>query len=523
MVRFKSIFIILSLLVLTNSLLKAQRSGPAYYEDRQIIIRYVPPIGTMFLYGGKFFSQYYDEPTNHPIMEFRLYPYLYYGYESFGIYVQFMTRYLENDFYEIAGNSDNNDEENFGYDNSLIPNIISKGRIYLLNYFILQRNLQYYFGDILQTVRIGKLWIDYSPYTIYRTFGPEGIEWSGKIFPVNYDMFYSYNRVADTNYSTMSYQTNGRSMLGGKFNYENSDYISGEFIGLYYYADKFRNEKMDSIRIYKNGILDILNLEFLNVERYHIERDSGKVGFWKNFLSRYPDNSEAKYFYGRYTQYLMSMNLKNVFLTFIYRETTPDFMPYNAVTWMRYKPLESAIYDWIYETERAIKVNETGYQLNLNYNIAGVKFENVFEWTKYMDSSYIGPWLEANPPGFKFKFNVQYLIGWVTVSHKLTEKITSLERLQNFYTELYIPISGSLYIDPQMEYFKKKRSDGTVTDKIVQFLQIGYKVGNLDFKYEMKYSPINMDEPTWMTRNPYYIDQTWGIDNFIRFRVEYDF
>jgi len=521
MVKRVLTILIISLVFLSS--LYGQRIGPAYYEDRQKIVKYIPPIGTMFLYGGKLFCQYYDEPTISPDLETRVYPYVYYGYESLGLYVQFMTRYMDHDFYEIKGNSKNNDEENFGYDNRLIPNIIPKGRLYLLNYFILQRNLSYYFGDFLKTIRIGKLWINYSPYTIYRTFGPEGIAWEGSILPVQYEMFYSYNKIAGTNAKTGFSQTNTRQMMGAKFLYDNPRLFLAELIGSHYYAEGLRTEKIDSIRIGKTGIFDIIYLEFLNVERYHIEGDT-PYGFSKTlFTSDIPPayTPFTKYFFGRYSHILTDVNLKIVYLTFIYRETTSDFFPYDELTWMRYEPLQSETYDWIYETERAVKVNEQSYQLNLSYNIAGFKFKNTFDWSQYLDNDSIKPWMQS--PELLFQLEVQYLINWVNVTHKLIQNTLTSDRLQNYYTELWIPITGSLSVIPHWEYYRKKRSNNVMTDKLVQFLQILFQKGTMKFMYEMKYSDINMNEPNWLTAHPYYKDQTWGIDNFIRFRFEYDF
>ncbi len=521
MVNFRRLILIIFILLALLDLSFAQEGAQPYFEEQEEIVKLEPPIGTMFLYGGKFVFQYFDEPTRSAEGEVRAYPYIYYGYESLGIYVQPMVRYYKQELYEIQS-----EEENIGYDDTLIPNIQSKGRIYLFNYFILQRNLQYFFGDFLQTARIGKLWIDYSPYTMYRTFGPEGISLGGKILPVKYEMFYSYNTTAGSNMKTSVYETNSRNMIGSRFLFDQPGYFLLELIGVYYNAASLRNEKAASIKIGKSGIFDIIYIELLNAERYHTEGDAGH-GFWGILFHKdaIEENKPwTKYFYGRFSRILTSLNLKLAYLTLSYTETTANFLPYDDFTWMRYEPLQ-ATGDWIYEEERAISVNEKSYNLQLAYTLAGIKLQNSFEWGTYLDPDIKKPWMIASPPGLLIELSAEYLVGWVTITHRLYQKTAGPEKFQNFINELWIPITetDSLAVIPRIEYFRKYRSDSTVTDKIVEFLRIEYIMGNKELILEMNYSDIDQDEPDWLIDDVYYSDQSWGIDNFVRLRFEYNF
>jgi hypothetical protein len=518
----KNIYYFLIFLFILNFSLYAQEGGQPYFEDKHKIVKYIPPIGTMFLYGSKVILQGFDDTNTSSDIEFILYPYIYYSYESFGIYVQPMVRYLRNDFHEIKGNQSYNDEENFGYDNRLIPNLVPKGRVYLLNYFILQRNLQYYFGDFLQTIRIGKLWIDYSPYTIYRTFGPEGIAFYGDIFLVKYEAFYSYNRVSGTNIVSKLWTTNSRHLIGAKFNYDNSDYFSLELIGTYYYTEQLRNEKVWSVRFGKSGIFDILNLEIMDCERYHTEGPSG-YSFLKTIFEKDASEDYSKSFYGRFSRISTGFNFKRLNLKFSYRETTKDFLPYNDITWQRYEPLQSSAYDWIYEEERAIKVNEKAYNIQFHYNLAGVKFVNYFDFSEFLDKKDVKQWMLANRPGFLMKLRVQYLIEWLTITHNLWQKNTESEVLQNFGNEIWIPLGNNIGMLPRVEYFLKRRSNNNITSYIVWFFRISYESGNKKILLEMKQASSDLNEPGWLDVNPYYYDQSWGIDNYVRIRFEYNF
>ena len=244
---------VLILLILLTEI-SAQEKSSIYYEERQQMYQEIPPIGTMFLYNSRIIAEYYDERKEEISGDIgmRLYLNLYYGYESLGIFIQFMSEYENHQFNEI-----NNEREYFGYDSKSLSWLQTKGKVYLNNWYILQRNLSYYFGQFLQTVRIGKLWLNYSPYTIYRTFGPEGISFEGNIFPVKYHIFYSYNKVVNNNGDV----TNSRNLAGVKFYFNETDYFIGELIGVYYNITEFRSDKIGSIRLGKEGIMDVLYLE----------------------------------------------------------------------------------------------------------------------------------------------------------------------------------------------------------------------------------------------------------------------
>ncbi len=503
---------ILLFLLISTSLYAQQKSG-AYYEDRQKDYKYIPPIGTMFIYGGRIIGEYYDENNVSADMGSRVILNMYAGYESLGIYLEVMAEYQTNTFSTI-----NNFRENFGYDAQLLSNFETKGKIYLRNFYILQRNLSYYFGPYLQTIRIGKLWIDYSPYTIYRTWGPEGISLEGNIVSsvAKYNIFYSYNRVVFTKYDSLtsySVYTNKRNLVGGKITYNNSKYINGELIGVYYNAIDYKKEDIESIKLGRD-ITETIYGELLDVEKHHTE-------IMKN----------EKY-YGYVRKFLLSFNFLYFTLDLSYRLTSPDFMPYDRITWSRYEPETDPIYDWIYEEERPIRNNEKAYNLSLKYNIGGLNFITECDWASWLDKNRIDDWLTANSPGFIFKTSVNYLVGWITITHKFWQKIykgggitqtINPEKLQIYTTELYVPLTASLNLVPRVEYFRKLRSNNIITDKIIEFLQINYSTASIKFVGEIKISDSDMNEPAWLKTTPYYREQSWGIDNYIRLRMEYRF
>ena len=485
-----------------------------YYEERQKMYKEIPPIGTMIQPYVKVFLEYYDEPTLSADLWSRGYFGFYAGYESLGIFIQGMTEYQNHDFIELSYT-----RENLGYDNKLIPWIQSKGKFYLNNYYILQRNLSYYFDKFLQTVRIGKLWIDYSPYTIYRTFGPEGVSFEGSIFPVNYHIFYSYNKVRVDDTSTVFGITNiyekPRHLAGAKFNFYNSSLFSAELIGVYYSVPDIKNDKVISFKISKGRIAGILYIEFLDIEKRHEEK----------LLSRI--------YTGYYRQVYLGINFGFSQLNFSYRETSPYFMAYNPVTWTRFSPYADTAYDWIYEEERGIKVNERAYRMEIRTTIGGIRLRNIFDWGFWLDRSIQEDWMVISPPLLLTRVEITYLVGWITVTHKLwmeiekeagsTEIPSTPEKSQIFTTEFYLPLTQKISIIPRVELKREVLSDNVINDKLTQFMQINYSTGRLKFKAEFKFSDIDTEEPDWLVSNPYYREQAWGIDNYIRVRMEYEY
>ncbi len=508
----KKILIISFLFFLVTGLF-AQEKSSLFYEDRQKDFQYVPPIGTMIIYGGKLISEYYDEPELSADWGNRLYLHLYAGYESLGIFIEGLAEYQNNKFSEV-----NNWRENFGYDSQQYSLIQEKGKVYLNNWYILQRNLSYYFGPYLQTIRIGKLWVDFSPYTIYRTWGLEGVSFKGNIVSdvASYNIIYSFNKDVFANYKTFNtytLETNNRHLIAGKFIYNNSKYLYGEAIGMYYNATDYKKEDVVSFKLGRY-ITDLLYVEGLDVEKHH------------NEIKR------SEKFYGYFRKLLFDFNLVYINLKFYYRETSADFMTYNSLTWDRYEPVSDSIYDWIYEEERAIRNNEKAYNLELKYNLGGITIRNLFDWAQWLDKNRQDIWLITNPPGFRFQTDISYLIGWITVAHKFWQKeyydsgsyyLYSPERLQIFTTELYIPLNNSINLVPRLEYFRKIRTSNVITDKVIQFLQINYSTAMIKFLAEVKISSNDVDEPAWLKAVSYYREQSWGIDNYVRLRMEYRF
>lgn len=561
----KKTFLILMFLFLSLPLLAQE--GSKYYEERLRPYKNIPIAGNGSYYLIDLRSSMLDSPNvSFWQNEARIGGYI--DLDYLGIYAELYTRFADNihaqadtfmsaylDTLTVEKYNRNNgyDEKNYQpwafslfaqEDGSitLFPN-----KIYPENYYVLVRNI----SPFIPEIRVGKLWFDFNAYTLYRTWGIEGIQLKQDLpfyfvvpfaqqisFEAGYNFFYSYNKVHDSVVPN-DYAMYDRTILGGQYYLKSSD--SGtylEFIHLLYnvsaetnfdsFGDRFismnfskSNEKLRKNNTYGFHVKQKLPWKF-QLDGIVVLQNHFEYGLNISFTNQYAQRYEMK-------------NYNSILdFGFGYRQTSIDFMPRNPATWENLPPFNSEAYGWNYEEQRLVSGNDKAWFVWMEKFILGVRLNLYYEFSSYLDKENVYPWRKTSLPGSKFRTTLYYQIFSMEIYNRFynyrgvipnsdgTESYKIMGLMEN---EIYLPLTGSMSIDVRSDTYRKLKTGNVINYVNILFIQYSYKVNSiLRVVAEAKATFPQSAEPAWLLKANDYIDQTaWGADDFAKISLEINF
>lgn len=407
---------------------------------------------------------------------------------------------------KIQMGSFNGETENQGFDidaGSIFSSLYEKldNRVYIPRFFVLLRYPVWF----VDWIKFGKLWVNFSPYTIYRTWGIEGLMVRGR--PGN--LYGCWNFL----FSVQPVENKNRTLVAGKLR---TQAAGCDFHGVFSIY-KIPDVRKDSV--FETGltipVLDKFKLRGLFVSRTHTEEGTAAfVG----------DTKQMEF------KFILPI-LGTIFrINRGFRWTSPDFMPVDSDTWLKYPPYQSSGYSWIYEELRSMVNNEKADWWETKFSLAGLNFHVLYENASPFNRELLmqRDWEQLNPPGRWIKVKVYYVTRtFSTISLEWWSKKAEAPyhgeySLNVVSQETYIPFTTSFYGWFKLMYVEKSGAFGDRRCFGARLL-LKYIWNFLTLWFESKISSPDQEEPLWLLTSPYWWEQSWGIDNFVRLRLEVNF
>gem|GEM_PF-4831434 len=543
--------IIVFLILIQTSFLVAQE-GSKYYEERLRPYKNVPINGNgsssfLSLRAGSLQEENIGSAPRF-MADMRTGGFL--DLDYLGIYAEIFVRTSGNGLESI-----NTYKRNNGFDDvNMISwfmtddtNAIFPNKIYPENFYILIRDL----SPFIPEIRIGKIWNDINAYSLYRTWGLEGIQFKQNlpfylVFPfwnhfkteLSYDIIFSYNKVKDLLVPTDIHKYD-RVLLSGHYTARSADLgFQFEFIHLFYNVSKLTNPDDQWISFRDASLAKEESLLRKDNSYSFILSQKLPYFFSINGLVVLEDHYEFKqndFFLDQYVGRYGLANYNGVLAFGVgYKVASPYFMPVDPLTWTKYPPFNSDGYSWNYEEERGNLANEEAYFIWIEKFILGIRMNLKYEKSKYMNENLLAPGRSISPPGNKVRLSLFYRLFGMEIYNRFAynngyvknpDNSITLQSMRQMELEMYYPLSSNFSLDIKADMDQKITLDNNVNYVTAVMLMADYKINSfISLKVEGKFTNPESTEPSWMANMKDYIDQTsWSVDNFAKIFIELNF
>ncbi len=504
--------------MLFEILLLAQERGSVFFTERERDYRFFAGMGYPTKPVFSVLSDYYSEPLGRSYFHAT---FSYGGVFSKGrsvAHLEFMSRF-QNKYGNWTFDKLNCFDEFMGYDRYAISllNFVSNltgGYVFPYRwYFGLRYPLKW-----VERLAFGRFYINLSPYTVYRTWGLEGLLVQGSADSRRFDYlaFASYQPVENPNNST---DVHWRELLILNFRVSPSSLFGFRNTGVFYEVPAIRFDRVVESSFWVLP-LDYAKISLLSSFKEHAELSGTSPAFYSGrrwniaFYMRLPLFGEM------------------VSFSFKHQETSPDFFPYDSQTWLPYPPYYMAE-TWNYEDVREIRSNEVVDMYRLAFSALGLDWKLGFEDSSPADEeAYMSrDWEKLCPPGRVFHGEVYYTTpNWSTLSVELWRKEADSPSIGPFVQDVYrfsayIPLGARNNLN-LVSLLSNKRVLNTGKNYMFYAFSVLFKywlTQSLFVSLETKVSSSSAEPPSWLLASPYWWEQSWGLLNFWRLRVKWVF